>query len=152
MKRTYCASVQESMTYSQLSEQEILNLQDLFLTYGYNHLAAASIIEARALISLFIASFHNFSRIACLTTSSLALPDATIKLHEELALNGALAFDHHRLDEFLLNNFYYDFLWIECSDELMQAPWFSYFEKKLHDYNITASMPILFVTLKDSAI
>lgn len=155
MKRTNCASVRECMRYPHiegLSEHEILDLQELFLTYGYNHLAASSVGQARTLISLFVETLHSFSRIACLTASSLALSDNVVKLHDELAFHGALAFDYRQLDEFLLNSFYYDFLWIECSDDLIQAPWFAYFEKKLHDYNIAASMPILFVTIKDSAI
>lgn len=155
MKRINYASVRECVNYlevQRLSEQEILDLQELFLTYGYNHLSASSLGQARTLISLFVETLHSFSRIACLTTSSLALSDNVCRLHDELALHGALAFDHRQLDEFLLNSFYYDFLWIECSDDLMQAPWFSYFEKKLHDYNIASSMPILFVTVKDSAI
>ena len=152
MKRTSVTTVSGATVYPQFSEQEILDLQDLFLTYGCNYLTVPTMGQGREIISLFLASFQCFSRTACLTTQPALLDDSVVRLHDELALDGALAFDHHRLDDFLLNKFYYDFLWIECSDDLIQAPWFYYFEKKLIDYNIAQSMPILFVSYKDTSI
>jgi hypothetical protein len=147
MKRTCVAAIPGSSIYPYVSEQEILDLQDLFLTHGYHYLNVSSHGQGRALISLFLESLQSnfFSRIACLTMSPAALPDGIASLHDELALHGALAFDHHRLDEFLLNEFYYDFVWIECSRELTQSPWFYYLEKKLVDYNIGLHTPIVFV-------
>ena len=151
MRHTCVAAIPESSTYPRFSEQEILDLQDLFLTYGNHYLKVPTHGQGRNIISLFLESFQYqyFSRVACLTVSPVPLPDAVVSVRDELALSGALAFNHHSLDEFLLNTFYYDFVWVECSQELMQSSWFYYFEKKLIDYNIAQSMPILFVTYEE---
>jgi hypothetical protein len=151
MNRTCVATVRESAMYPRFSELEILQLQDLFLIYGCHYLTVPTMAYGRAIISLFLESLR-FSRVGCLTTSSSALPSFVAGLHDELAFEGALAFDHHLLDEFLLNTFYYDFVWIECTEDLLKEPWFYYFEQKLHNYNLGASMPIVFVSYKDAAI
>lgn len=153
MKRMCIAAEPGSSNYPLFSEQEILDLQDIFLTHGHHYLTVSNVGQGRSIISLFLDSLQSsyFSRVACLTTSAVPLPSSVISLRDELALSGALAFDHIKLDEFLLNGFYYDFVWIECNKELTQAPWFYYFEKKLIDYNMALSTPILFVQYEEGS-
>lgn len=129
---------------SNFSEQEILDLQDLFLTCGCNYLMVPTVMGGRRIINTFLESFR-FSRVACLSTLPQGLSDDVIRLYDEMALEGALAFSHHELEDFVLNHLNYDFLWIECTNDLINLPWFYYFEQKLlHD--IAAYMPILFVS------
>jgi hypothetical protein len=137
--------VRSDVLLSNFSEQDILELQDVFLTPGFNYLSVPSVVQGRRIIRSVLDSLNCFSPVACLTTNSIKLRSDIISLYDEMALAGALALSHSALESFLLEQFNYDFLWIECSYELMQAPWFCYFEQKLLDFNIAAQQPILFV-------
>lgn len=156
MKRFYLnhndIQVQGSALLSLVSEHEILELQDLFLTPGFNYLELPSSEAGRELVTSFLNSLQHYSQIACLTTRPEALPQATTSLHDEMAFSGALALSHSRLDAFLLEQFHYDFLWIECTPDLLESPWYGYFEQKLSDFNIAATTPVLLVSYRDSQL
>lgn len=150
MKRFYLnhndIQVQNHSLLQLVSEHEILELQDLFLTPGFNYLTVPSVQAGRELISSFLHSLQHYSQIACLSAGSAELPRDISSLHDEMAFYGALALSHNALESFLLEQFHYDFLWIESSPELMQTAWYGYFEQKLSDFNIASTMPILVVS------
>jgi hypothetical protein len=49
------------------------------------------------------------------------------------------------LDDFFLEQFEVDFLWIETTNTLIEQPWFYTFERKLCDFNIESKTPIIFL-------
>jgi len=133
-------------SFNHFSEHDILDLQELFLSPGMHELTVPNIAAGRELMSSVLTAFNCFPRIACLTTASLPLPAHVTHLHDEMALHGALAFSNHQLDSFLLEHFYYDFLWIEVTPELLQSAWYPYFQLKLIDFNLAMTLPIIAVS------
>lgn len=124
-----------------LSEQDILDLQNAFLTFGYHRVPVSSLGWGRTLICSFLSSLSCFSSVSCLTYSRGILPNGVVSLHEELAL--ATDFSSDSIDHFLLENFYYDFCWIECTPELVDSAWFKHFRQRLDDFNFVGSMSVV---------
>lgn len=132
--------------HQSISEYDIIELQELFLTYGLHSIKVPSLSFGRDLVIKFLDSLQCYSNVACLSLSPRPLRPQFINLYEELGLSGALAHSHTGLETFLIDNFYYDFLWIEMSQELDEAPWYWYFEQKLLDFNLVKTLPILLLT------
>lgn len=131
--------------HQSISEYDILELQEIFLTYGLHSIKVPSISFGRDLVIRFLDSLHCYSNIACLSLSARPLRTSVVNLYEELGLSGALAHSHTNLETFLLEHFYYDFLWIEMTQELDEAPWYWYFEQKLLDFNLIKTLPVVIV-------
>lgn len=131
--------------HQSISEYDILELQEIFLTYGLHSLKVPTLPFGRDLIIQLLDSLHCYSNVACLSLSSRPLRPSMVDLYAELGLAGALAHSHTMLETFLIEHFYYDFLWIEMTQELDEAPWYWYFEQKLLDFNLIKTLPIIIV-------
>lgn len=127
------------------SEQQILDLEDAFLSPGLKHITVATPVTGRELVLSLVSSLYPCARVACLTTHSESLPLRVIRMFDEMAFSGSFGFSCREIDSFLLEQFYYDVLWVECSSDLLAMPWFSYLQNRLLDFNFGATMPILFV-------
>lgn len=132
-----------------LSDQQILAFQDLFLTPGIHHIDVESLADGRIFIHTFLGSFAANKHVACLTTCGEFLAPTIIRLYDDLALAGSLSLSSS-LESFLLEEFYYDFVWVECTPELLATPWFWHFEQKLSDFNLDETLPILVVSYRNS--
>lgn len=133
----------------QLSERQILDFQDLFLTNGIHYIDVESFSDARRFVASFLDSLASTKRIGCLTTLGDSLEPRVIRLYDDLALAGTLTTSPLSLETFLLEEFYYDLLWVECTTDLLSTPWFWYFERKLTDFNLGASFPVLMFYVKN---
>jgi len=114
------------------SEKDILELQDTFLSNGFQFLRMDTIPFGRTVMETFLMLLNNFHDVACLTTSKDALPPMVSNIYQLLDQGGFLE-PHSMLDfeEFFLEYFYYDFIWIEASYDLLSQPWYSYFEHSI---------------------
>lgn len=128
-----------------LSEYDILELQEIFLTYGFHSLVVPSLPFGRDLTIRFLDSLNCYSNIACLSLSSRPLRSSVINVYEELGFSGALVHSGTTIETFLLDQFYYDFLWIEMTQELDEAPWYWLFEQKLLEFNLFKALPIVII-------
>ncbi len=124
-----------------LSDCDILALQNIFLTSGYHTMYTSDICRSRELIGSLISVFPMFSSVAFLALDSSALPTLATPLYFELF--SCTDFSSSSIDDYLLNAFYYDFLWIECSSDLLEASWFNHFRQRLYDFNILKSLSVL---------
>lgn len=110
---------------SRLTETDILSLQDAFLTTGFHSIQCADQAEGRSLIEAFLASLPMHRSIACLTLENgLDLPNTVFDLYASLYNDGLT---EQSIEEFFINDFYYDFMWIEISEPLLTAPWYEHF-------------------------
>ena len=50
---------------------------------------------------------------------------------------------NNELQDLFLDNFYFDFLYIEKSFAIVNAPWFKQFESYLKSYNFDKALPIV---------
>lgn len=131
-----------------LSENEILLFQELFYTTGFHYIQVDSFSQGRALVDTFISSIKYHKNIAYLTTQSKPLLKNSlfkaVDIYKELNKLNAL-YNFHNLEKFLLENFYYDFLWIELNFEILNSCWLGHFEQKIIDFNIDNTLPIIYL-------
>jgi len=99
-----------------MSDQHILELQDLFLSHGVHHIAAPSFKEGRALLYRFLNALNCYNHIACATNDGRTLKKTIFDLQKHMKSQNF--FDKKNSDKrdvFFAEEFKFDFLWIEQS-------------------------------------
>ncbi len=86
----------------------------------------------------------SFRKVACLTSHTDPLGDGVTDLYSVLSSRGALD-NEDRLKDFILEEFDYDFLWIEEKPEWIFQPWYMEFENALKELHIDKFMPVIIV-------
>lgn len=129
------------------SEDQILFLQDKFLINGFHYLKFDNVFKGRMITEAIITSLGLYNDIALLSIKPI-LPQihkvTVIDLYYELSESGY--FNHLEplsLDEFFMDHFYHDLMWIEATKEMLCKPWFDDIQKKIVDIEIHQHIPIL---------
>ena len=123
-----------------ISEQEIMNLQDAFLTTGFHTITLSSVEEGRTLITKFIAALNCYRSIACIKQNQYNL-EGVFDIYKAIREYGEIS--NHSLFNFFLDQFNFDFLCIEMTYQLMQAPWMKDFLQHLIDFKVDQNIPIV---------
>ncbi len=123
------------------SEQEIIELNDVFLTHGIHDITVSDIAAGRTLIDTFLSSLNYYNNVACLTASDIPLRSSIFDIYSEVAGGD--------LEEFFLEQFYFDFLWIEVSPTLTETAWFLNFELKLLSFNMDQLLPVIILSYEE---
>ena len=150
MKRLLARSIEEEklkllhIISNSLTENDILELEDKFLSKGFQYIKVKNIKQGRSLINVFLESLNCYKNPALLTVSSEPMSGEVVDLYEKIQSNP----DNMDWGEFLLEEFFYDFLWIEATKDLLKNDWFSAFEQKIEDFRIDKEIPILVVVYK----
>lgn len=127
-----------------LSEQAILEIQEKFLSNGFQYLKTQSVKEGRILIETFLSTLTLYNDVACLTTvKEPQLYNAT-DLYGIFQAGGYLSpFESHCLEEYFVEHFYFDFMWIEATMDMLTSSWFENVKKILIHSAIDQHIPIL---------
>lgn len=127
-----------------LSEQDILCLQDSFLEVGIHYIKVRSVATGRTLVETFLKSLNNYyDNVACLTASKISVnPKNAFDVFK--ALEGKTS--REEIERFFIEQFYFDFLWIEASQDLISKPWFHDFQQLLANFKIEKSVPVMVIT------
>ncbi len=132
-----------------LSESDILQLQDKFLTNGFSSIHVQDINTGRAIIKLFLDTHEVYNNVACLTITKNPLKNCIFDIFHEIIYNHNIDTNFRLLDEFLLEEFYFDFMWVETTQQLYAASWYHDFIQKIVDSNIDKHIPVIVITYKD---
>lgn len=129
------------------SESDIIYLHNIFLTHGSHPIKVPDIATGRAIIAAVLQSLHYYGSPACLSLSSLALDNEIFDLSYAMSLAGHISNQTSEtcLEEFFLEQFDSDFLWIEATNELLQQAWFGTFMHQLEILKFENQMPIVVV-------
>lgn len=133
------------------SDGDIFDLQEKFLSNGFQYLKAKDLIRGRSIIYAFLKSLGLYHEVACLTLEYQPplLPEI-IDLYYELNVGNYLNnFEPYYLDEFFFDQFYYDFVWIEASRKLLMSGWFETVKKKMIDMALDQHIPIIVVVYEE---
>jgi hypothetical protein len=125
-------SLKLNNTFS-ISEQQILELQDLFLTNGIHHISVPNLKEGRALMYKFLDALRCYQSIACFTIDGISLKKCILDLHSQLLQKD---WDHFFIEEFTS-----DFLWIEHDSIIHQNSLL--LEEKLCQLGFDQQLPII---------
>lgn len=127
-----------------LSQEQLLDLQDNFINCGLHYIKINNYSMYGIILNDFFKSIKCYDRIACLSTRTLNLTFSYENLYQELLSAGLTnKVDNGEIEDFLLTNFYYDFLAIDASYELIQSSWYCNFEKLLLDYKLIDTLPVV---------
>lgn len=123
------------------NEQSILWLQNAFTTPGIHEISVKNVKEGRTLVYQILNSLKWYQDVACLSllsTETDQVADILEKIEQPIT--------HERVLQFFMDNFYYDFLWIEATSELLKKPWINTFEQQLNQYHIDHMIPIIVIS------
>lgn len=124
-----------------ISEQEIIKLQDTFLTTGIHSITVASIEEGRTLITKFMHALNCYHSIACLKNNNLELDSSLFDVYKTLSEYGEIT--NHSIFTLFLDQFTSDFLFIETTKTLMQKPWYENFLQQLAEFKLHQTIPVI---------
>jgi hypothetical protein len=130
-----------------ITEQQILELQDMFLSNGIHYMYVSSLQEGRNLIYRFLGALRCYNNAACATNSTDQLESTVCDLQKYL--DSFHYFENKNIDElmrFLHEEFDFDFVWIEQNSTYWQG---TKLEHALLNANLEQQLPIIVVSLKE---
>src|SRR3989338_7318967 len=104
------------------SENDVLYLQDIFLTPGVHQIYVSSVSKGRTVITDVLASLRYYQNAACLSLAELQITNGVYDIVQTLVADDYLV-NSDSLTLFFLDSFYFDFLWIEESQALLGSIW-----------------------------
>ncbi len=147
--RLHHASSHQFITYintlktvqAPFTDQDLIELQEKFLTNGFQYLKTPSIDEGRSIIEMFLStiSIHHTIAYFSLETHKVGYATNIYSILKEGYLN---SYDGD-LEEYFIEHFYFDFMWIEGTKDVLQAPWFETFKNAITCTGIDNHIPIL---------
>lgn len=141
-KHYISAPVTKVYNHAHLSEYDIIELHNTFLTVGLQSITVPSASAGRSLIYMILNSLSCYHACAALTTYN-ELQGSIYDIYQGINPDLACA----TIDELMMNNFdHADFVWIEATENMLSQHWFSYFEQQLIACHITKSIPVVIVT------
>jgi len=124
----------------EFTHQEILTLQALFLTNGLHFITVKNVTVGRSLMTAFLNTMPALRNIAVLTQEDF-LPECFVNIYT--VMTAGQIYNQEDMTDFFINNFYYDFMWIEALPELHATTWFADLEHTIINLNIDMHMPII---------
>jgi hypothetical protein len=128
---------------STLSEADILFLHEAFLTNGIHEVTCSDKEIARKVIQTILGSLPMYTSIACLTLEKADIYN-TFDVHSNLLVN---QYNEYAIENFFVDIFYFDCMWIEITTKLLATPWYQVFCANLEKYQ--DKTPILKVYIPD---
>lgn len=133
MKNLYCGLI---------TEEQILDLQEIFLTNGIHYITTPSFHNGRKLVYEFLEALRCYQSPACFTANGNTLKKSTLDLR--------VCLSKKNWDSFFVEEFNNDFLWIEY-DEMIYHDSIS-LEKKIRELRFDCQLPILIFLPLDKTI
>ncbi len=120
------------------SEDEIIELQNQFLTNGFHEIVVDSVSVGRAFMYTFLHTLNCFKKIACITDFPLTLHQAE-NIYKKLK---HVPFTNQEAwQTFFVEDFYYDFIWLESTNSL--NPWLKQFKDMLKAHSIEQRLCVM---------
>jgi hypothetical protein len=129
------------------SEQDILELQDEFLTNGFHYITVSNLEQGRKIIDTFLSSLNYYYDIGYLSLSNQKSINNAENIYK--LLKDGDCFEIMRFDEFFLEHWYYDFVWIEAIEPLWHLSWFKKLYQHLVNGAFDESLPIFILSYTD---
>ena len=131
------------ITTLSFSEHEIIRLQDVFLTPGFHAIKTNNRASGQLFIKKFLKSLNYYHSLACLS-SAYAGADRVLNVYAHL---NKPDYDYAgSIQDFILEELYCDFMWIEETPEVIRKPWYPDFKQSLVDFNFDKTIPIITIS------
>jgi hypothetical protein len=131
-----------------LSEHDIIVMHTKFVTNGFHTIAVPSLEQGRMLLQNFFNSLNYYHERGCVTLEQSLFDPTIAHIYHELFYGGYLEpsqgdADDADMDEFFIERFYFDFVWIEGQPQLLTSDWFDCFKKKIKKFSLEKNIPII---------
>lgn len=134
---------------AKLSVDDILYLQQIFLTTGLHHIAVPNLSVGRKIMRSLLQSMHYFNNTACLTQEHKTSLEGYDVLGHLKDFCGKEA-DSNAIEEYFLEEFEADFLWVELNEALMQNSFVVQILNIMHVLDITHKIPVVAISYQTS--
>ena len=138
--------IHEKLFTLPFSEQDVLELQEIFVTLGVHTIKTKNIAQGRKIIKIILDSLNYYHNIGCVTQEK-DTPITTCDILKHIVLEKIEKGDLlTNLEDFLAVHPCFDFIWIEFTENLKKE--FSYKAvKNIFDmYHVEERMSVLIVT------
>ena len=126
--------------HSPLTHDDMLILQDAVLQPGVHRLHFHDLARSRTVLNTCLQYCNK-------TVGHLSMPsDSAEKNNINLYDLLSNCYTINNLDDFFLDHSDIDLLWIEFTPTLSSCPWISTFEKRILDFNLQNTIPIIIVS------
>ncbi|MCA9769929.1 hypothetical protein KC460_01005 [Candidatus Dependentiae bacterium] len=133
-----------------LQEEDIIKIQHIFMSCGVHHVKIKNITAGREIIAKFLNALNCYCEVGCLTMEKDQLFDNVWDMYYHLIGGGYIQCNQLvKREQFFVDEFYADFLWVEATDKLMLQSWFVMIQKALVDLHIDQYVPIIFLSYED---
>lgn len=127
------------------SDDTILEVQEKFLSEGFQYIKVATVSDGRAIIQTFLKTLPMYQNIGCLTICKEPLPHNITDIYSIWQAGDYLSpqSGHSPLEEYFVEYFYFDFIWIEATTPLLESYWFEMALRTMINFDIDRRIPIL---------
>ena len=101
--------------------------------------------SGRVVVDVFLMSLNCFHTIGCLTMEKHQLPCNIQNIYQQLEQGDYLSQGADGIENFLVDAFYCDFLFIEMQPMLMSSRWFPVLQQKMIDLKLDQAIPIIYL-------
>ena len=130
-----------------LPAEDILFLQDIFLTSGVHQIVVEDVRAGRKIVGKMLQSMNYYHEVACLTDIvEPPLKKSVINMYNSLAHYCGDDDSYDEVEEFFLEQYFADFMWIELSKGLLQIPIIENAMHALYDLDIIKHIPIVAIS------
>lgn len=143
------ASSSERSRLREFSDQEIIALQDIFMTNGIHEITITDRAHGRDMINTFVTALNCHHTLAWLTCEQAPVEPECTDVYAMLSSSGMI--NGQTIFDFLLDGFYADLLVIENSKQLLSQPWLSEFYQQLQEFGLDRSIPIVSLSYRNTS-
>lgn len=135
---------------SALPADDILFLQDIFLTNGLHHIGVSDLVSGRMIVSRLLRSMNYHHELACLTNSwDPPLKKTVLDIYNSLVDYCGQDASYDEIEEFFLEQYCADFMWVEISKDLLHIPMAGYALQAVYKLEIAHHIPIVAVSYQN---
>ncbi len=143
--------VHEKLFKLPFSEQDLLELQEIFVTLGMHIIKVKDMIEGRQIVKIILNSLKYYHNIGCITdVTDLPVNVCNITSHIALqCLQNKQGNSLLNLETFLNTHPCFDFIWIELTKNIKKEYSYKTMKNIFDMYHIEERMPVLIVTYEN---
>ena len=144
-----CHELEAHLVKQPFSEEDIIWLQELFLTNGWHCLKVEDLHVGRSIFNTMLYSLGYYHDVAYLTMADEPLLDSSyFDVYLHLIEGEYLDGQPYNVEDFFIERFYADFLCIEETEELARTKWYPQFLQVLQDLKMVNHIPIIILSYK----
>lgn len=129
---------------NKLSNNDILTLQDIFLTKGLHPLHADSLETGRSIIYTIVQSLHYYETIGCITVNQqLPLANPIINVYQDAYDRFGSSYTLEDIETMFLDYWFIEYAWIEHSQSSLSDPLYNACTRVMRNLGIIEHIPVI---------